>query len=131
MWEPKNPYPDENIQEYIPNVCPEQPTSGGAFCELHAKMVQNLGYKSELRPFLEQCGANPNAYTPAGRDKVKSVLKSLSLKNTDATVGETVEDMQGVGYLLRNREIANADNFKVIPKEAGDCRKDIGLTEGF
>ena len=126
MWEPKNKYPDENIQEYLPNVCPEQPSSSGAFCDLHAKMVENLGYPSQLRSFLEKCGANPNCYTPAGREKVKSVLKRLSTENKDPNEGESAESMQGVGYLLRNREIANFDNFQVNPREAGDCRKDIG-----
>ena len=101
MFEPKNTYPDENIQEYLPNVCPEQPTSGGAFCEEHAKIIEKQGYPSELRPFLEKCGANPAAYTAAGRKLVKAVLEKLSSDNLEPPVGETPEDVQGVGYLLR------------------------------
>ena len=124
MYEPKHPYPNENIEEYLPNVCPEQPTSGGAFCEEHAKLIRAQNYPTELRPFLEKCGANPNAYTAAGRNLVKSVLEKLS--NDVPQVGETAEDVQGVGYLLRNRDFATAENFEVKPKEVGDCRKDIG-----
>ena len=126
MWEPSNPYPDRNILEYLPNVCPEQPQSGGAFCELHAKVVENQGYPSQLRPFLEKAGADPNCYTAAGRAKVQSLLKMISSQSQDHTVVETAQDAQGVGYLLRNREIVNAENLQVKSKEAGDCRKDIG-----
>ena len=126
MWEPKNPYPDRNILEYLPNVCPEQPASGSAFCELHAKMVEKQGYPSQLRPFLEKCGANTNSYSAAGRDKVKTVLEKISKENTDPSVVETAVEAQGVSYLLRNHDIANAENLQLKSKDAGDCRKDIG-----
>ena len=126
MWEPKNPYPDTDVQDYLPNACPEQPSSGSAFCENHSLAVEKMGYPSKLRPFLESCGANPNAYTDVGRAKVKTLLQKLAQDNGDPTVGLAVEDVQGVGYLLRNRGIASGDNFKVDSKEKGDCRKDIG-----
>ena len=70
MWEPKNPNIDHNIKEFIPNVCPEQPLYGNAFCYNHGKMVENFGYPVGLRPFLEKCGANPTAYTKEGKAKV-------------------------------------------------------------
>ena len=107
MWEPKNKYPDSDIQEYLPNACPEQPSPGSAFCENHSAVVEKMGHPSKIRPFLEFCGANPDAYTDIGRAKVKTVLKKLAEDNVDPIVGAAVEDVQGVGYLLRNRGTFN------------------------
>ena len=126
MWEPKTLYPEQDIAEYVPNVCPEAPAYGKAFCKVHSKNVEKQGFPSELRDFLEKCGANPKLYNKEGKSKVKEVLLELSSKsenNDDVT--KTVEDVQGTKYLLRNRQIANKENFKTEQNE-NDCRKDIG-----
>ena len=54
-----------------------------------------MGYPSKLRPFLEICGANPDAYTDVGRAKVKTLLQKLAQDNEDPAVGVAVEDVQG------------------------------------
>ena len=50
-------------------------------------------------------------------------LSSKSDEGEDLT--KKVEDVQGTKYLLRNRQIANKENFKTEQTE-NDCRKDIG-----
>ena len=138
MYEPKHNYPNEDIYEYLPNVCPEQPVSGSAFCKVHAEIVEKHGYSSKLRPFLEQCGANPSSYSAAGRQLVKSVLEDISKKNSEPDSSTTAGNVQGIRYLLRNKHLANKENFKTkeidvgnkVPtkwwQQDGDCRKDIG-----
>ena len=39
----------------------------------------------------------------------------------------SAEDAQGTGYVLRNRLIANQDNFKMTDGPDDTCRKDIGI----
>ena len=138
MYGPKHNYPNKDIHEYLPNVCPEQPVSGSAFCKVYAESVERHGYFSQLRPFLEQCGANPNSYSAAGRQLVKSVLEDISKKNSEPDSSTTASNVQGISYLLRNKHLANEENFKtnvinvgnkVLKKwwqQDGDCRKDIG-----
>lgn len=38
-----------------PDVCPINPGYQSAFCQKHAKLVQNKGLPSKLRPFLDYC----------------------------------------------------------------------------
>ena len=127
MWEPK---PRFNVQKPIenkyPNVCPEEPENLRAFCREHSKIVENHGYPSDLRKFLEKCGANPNAYSKEGKHKVKEVLLKISRDDTDGNKTDTVEETQGVKYLLRNRKITNTENFSAIEGTTEGCRKDIG-----
>jgi hypothetical protein len=120
MWEPTFDYPEQDISDYIPNVCTEYPASGSAFCDHHAKIVENQGYPSDLRKFLEKCGATPSAYSKEGKSKVTKVLQSLSKHDPQTS---TVGDAQGVTHFLRNKKIANKENFKSSDSE---CRKDIG-----
>ena len=55
------------------------------------------------------------------------VLQNISRQLNDCTVTTTVDDMQGTKYLLRNKNISNANNFTSISNgDKGECRKDIG-----
>ena len=126
MWEPTNKYPGQNISEYVPNACPLQPGAGSAFCDHHGKTVISCGYPSELRPFLKACGANPNAYTKEGKEKVLSVLKFIAQEKPDNDQIPTTEDEQGTGYFLRNKKMATKENLAEPLGNIGDCRKDIG-----
>ena len=40
----------------IPPVCTRQPDHGSAFCAEHAACASSLGYSSDLRGFLKDCG---------------------------------------------------------------------------
>ena len=82
MWNPKNRYPAQNILKTYPNICPEQPAYGSAFCVQHSKTVEDLGYPSKLREFLTKCGANPNSYTKEGKALVSAELDKLTDKST-------------------------------------------------
>ena len=42
MWDCTSSYPEE-ITEYIPQVCPEEPEHGSAFCKVHTKLVESFG----------------------------------------------------------------------------------------
>ena len=39
-----------------PSVCPLSPKCGHAFCEEHCRKASLLGYPTELKPFLNECG---------------------------------------------------------------------------
>ena len=59
--------------------------------------------------------------------QVLRVLPNISRQLNDCTVTTTVDDMQGTKYLLRNKNISNANNFTSISNgDKGECRKDIG-----
>ena len=126
LWNPKSQQPIQDILLAYPNVCAEQPAHASAFCHKHSKIVQELGYPSELRPFLEKCGANPNAYTKDGKAKVAAILDKLSLENTAEENTESAEDAQGIRYFLRNKQLANKENFMLSEDAEEDCRKDLG-----
>ena len=127
MWNNKFAYPQDIVQ-YLPNVCPEQPAHRKAFCAKHCKVVESLKKPSGLREFLKHCGADPNAYSIEGKSKVQNVLDSMSMKIPPNHNDKTFADVQGTGYLLRTKGISNQMNFKVVKddEEEEDCRKDIG-----
>ena len=113
MWNPKKQGPIQDIMSLYPNVCTEQPAHASAFCAQHSKIVEELGYPSELRKFLEKCGANPNSYTKEGKLKVSKVLDQLSEESTQEETTNSAEDSQGIKYFLRNANLANKDNFLI------------------
>ena len=126
-WRPQEKYSGQNILEEYPNVCSEEPVPGSAFCKDHTKIVESLEYPTQLKKFIQKCGADPDAYTKEGKKKVKAVLQGLSkLKDTQEKTSSG-EDSQGTGYLLRNRQISNTDNFKMTEGSDDKCRKDIGV----
>ena len=126
MWNPKKLHPIQDIFSSYPNVCTEQPAHASAFCTHHSKIVEELGYPSELRKFLEKCGANPNSYTKEGKIKVSKVLDQLSEESNSEETTNSAEDSQGMKYFLRNANLANKDNFTLAEDAEDDCRKDIG-----
>lgn len=125
MWEMMHNYPGE-IDEYLPNACPEDPAYGKAFCHKHSTTVEELGYPSDLRPFLDKCGANSSAFTKEGQMKVTAVLKQLSKMRPSSVGYKTTADSQGTGHYLRNKELCNKENFTPEGGQNEECRKDIG-----
>lgn len=120
-------YPLQNIQEYFPLVCTEEPAPGSAFCSTHSKLVKDCGYETNLKKFITSCGANPSNYTRVERDKVKEVLKTLLRTTGNRATTETAEVAQGTAFLLNNSEVTNAANlqFEDRPDEE-NCTKDTG-----
>ena len=120
-------YPLQNIQEYFPLVCTEEPAAGSAFCSTHSKLVKDCGYETKLKEFITSCGANPSNYTRVERDKVKEVLKTLLRTRGNGEKTETAELAQGTAFLLNNSEVTNAANlqFEATPDEE-NCTKDTG-----
>ena len=131
MWNPKSRHPTQNILKTYPNVCSEQPAYGSAFCVEHSRTVEDLGYPSELRKFLEKCGANPNSYNKEGKAKVSAILDKLTEQSTNQENTASASDAQGTTYFLRNRQLANRENFSLREDAESDCRKDIGEVQVF
>lgn len=123
----KNKLGDKNILEALPNVCAEEPVYGSAFCHKHKEVVASMGYPSDLKGFIESCGANPSPFTKSDKDKVKQVLEELS-QNYDGEASKTESggDAQGTSYLLRNRELAKDTNFEMTQEFDDHCQKNIG-----
>ena len=121
-------YPLQNIQEYFPLVCTEEPAAGSGFCASHSKLVQNCGYPTNLKSFIKSCGANPSNYTRGERDKVKEVLKTLLRTRGNGEVStETADLAQGTTFLLSNNEVTTEANlqFDTVPDDQ-KCSKDTG-----
>ena len=121
MWSPQK---EDKEELGYPNICAEQPAHGSAFCPAHSKVVENLGFPSQLRQFLIKCGANPTEYGKEGRRKVNSVLEALSREQATGLT-ETGADMQGISRLLENTELFNEDNAQMA-EVSTRCHKDIG-----
>ena len=121
MWNTSSAYP-KDILEFVPSVCTEAPVPGKAFCELHSGKAEAQGRPSKLSEFISHCGADPDALTKEGKGKMKEVLKSMS---ENANEKEEIKDEQ-IGFLLRNRNLANKENFTTEKKTEDDCRKDLG-----
>ena len=121
MWDCSSAYPDE-VTQYIPQVCPEQPQHGSAFCCVHTKVAASLGKPTQLREFLKHCGTDSDNYTKEGKGKVNLVLKVMVTKSDAIYV--TVGEEQGTEYLLRNRKLMNSNNLQSEITEP--CKKNIG-----
>ena len=74
----------DDLQEFIPNVCTNSPTSGSAFCVEHCKIISDMGYPTGLREFLKCCAdvsnngeINPDKYTKEMQKKVDTVLQQI------------------------------------------------------
>ena len=119
-------YPLQEIQEYFPLVCTEEPAPNSGFCQTHSKLVQSCGYPSNLREFIRSCGANDANYTKNERSKVREVLKQILKTNPDGEETERAESAQGTGYLLRNREITSSANLTLDCPDEDTCSKDTG-----
>ena len=106
------PYP-KDLADYIPNVCPESLDNNKAFCAEHSKVVENMGVPSKLNDFISYCGSDPESLNKEGKGKMVKVLEKLSTKVKNDNV-PTLFDSQGTGYLLRDRNISNEDNFIIL-----------------
>ena len=55
---------------YIPQICPEAPATGSAFCEDHCQALMAQEFKEiGLRDFIKYCGGNPNKYSKVGSNQ--------------------------------------------------------------
>ena len=113
-----------DISEYYPTVCTETPAFNSAFCSEHTRMVQESGFRTNIREFITDCGGDPNRYSKEERAKVNGVLKGL-LQQQDGVL-PTAEEDQGVEFLLNNNEVLDPDILKPVEKEGG-CNKNTGL----
>ena len=84
--------------------------------------MKQIGLEAERGRERAACGADPDALTKEGKGKMKEVLKSMS---ENANEKEEIKDEQ-IGFLLRNRNLANKENFTTEKKTEDDCRKDLG-----
>ena len=125
MWDNRSSYPTDLV-DYIPNVCPEPPQDQKAFCVQHSIVVEELGRPSNLNDFITHCGVDPDALTKDGKGKMAAILDLMAKQAKDSPCVSNMCDIQGTGYLLRNRNIANKDNLTASKKDIEDCRKDTG-----
>ena len=121
----ENNQPLENIQDFFPVVCTEEPAHNSAFCTAHTELVKSRGYKTPIRDFIKECGADPSHYTKAGKEKVRAVLRSLMTSVPREMTTHTAEIAQGTSYLLRNREVTNEENFQ-SEFDGEKCSKNTG-----
>ena len=118
-------YPLQNIQEYFPLVCTEEPVAGSAFCFNHSQLVKEFGHPTKLKEFISSCGADPANYTKVEREKVKAVFKSLLSRTRGiGNSTETAETAQGTDFLLNNAEVTSLPNLQ----DEEQCAKDTGHT---
>ena len=125
MWITQDKYDGQTIVESYPNVCSLEPIHGSAFCAVHSKVVEGMGYPIQIREFIRRCQVDPVNYTREGKNRVRSVLQSLSKNEAKGDDTESAEEAQGTGYLLRNRQIV-ANTTQMTAEEDDKCRKDIG-----
>ena len=120
-------YPLQNIQEYFPLVCTEEPAPRSGFCAIHSKLVQESGYPTNLKDFIRSCGANPSNYTKGERNKVREVLRALLRARGNGGETETADLAQGTSSLLSNAQVTTEANlqFDGVPDDE-KCTKDTG-----
>ena len=122
MFNTEHAYPSE-LTKFLPNVCTESPNGENAFCRNHCATADKLGLPKKLSEFLTYCGANPKQYNIEGKGKVQTVLKQMADAAGKAC---SFVDTQNTSYLLRNRTIANQQNFSAETSTEPGCHKDLG-----
>ena len=75
MWDSSSEYPKE-ITEFVPQVCPEEPEHGSAFCSVHTNAVKDLKLPTNVKEFIKSCGADPEKFTKEGKAIVDNVAGS-------------------------------------------------------
>ena len=129
-WIPTSNYPDDqNLLQHLPNVCSQSPAFKSAFCKVHKQIIESFGYPSELRKFIDRCGADSTCFTKQGRLQVKSVLESLSKAYTGELSTQSGDEAQGTRYLLRDRTLATATNFEMTEPPEERCKKNTGIDQ--
>ena len=127
LWIPTHNYPeDQNLLEHLPNVCSQSPAPKSAFCKVHKEIVESLGYPSQLRNFINSCGADSSSFTKDGRRQGKAVLQRLSKTYQGELSTQSGDEAQGTRYLLRDRQLATAANFEMTDPPDKRCKKDTG-----
>ena len=116
----------KDIQAYMPLGCTEAPAHNSAFCEIHTRVVADMGYPINVRQFIQASGGDPSHYTKECKEKVKRELKQiLRAQGTDVQT-ETADVSQGTRYLLRNRALANEKNLEEEEDGEERCTKNTG-----
>ena len=127
LWIPTKGYPDdENLLNHLPNVCSQSPVFRSAFCKVHKAIIESLGYPSDLRKFVDSCGADSNSFTKEGRKLVRSVLERISKNYTGASSTQSGDEAAGIKYLLRDRNFVTAANFEMTQAADERCKKETG-----
>ena len=79
--------------------------SGQAFCGAHGEVIDQLGYPTALRDFLNSCSSvnapvDPFNYTKSMKEKVDTVLRDIS-KKAGKPQGDikSASDVQGYSFI--------------------------------
>lgn len=121
----------EDFDKYLPSVCTNAPANNKAFCEVHAQLVEEFGYSSNLKEFLESCSTrelevNTETYTKTQQEQVKEKLKQIAseVENGHPDSVISASEAQGTTYYLRDRNLMQLDNFELAGDEGeDDCNK--------
>ena len=117
----------DDLQEYIPNVCTNSPSSGSAFCAEHCKLISGLGYPTGLREFLKSCASaateqiDPENFTKQMQQKVDAVLKQICNQMPSFYSFPNL-CCAGTEYLLRDRRLLNKNTVQ-LTGQGEDCNK--------
>ena len=65
------------LEEFVPNVCTQEPATGKAFCVQHCGVLEREGIPTALRTFIRYCGANPDNYSKEEKKKVEAKLQEI------------------------------------------------------
>lgn len=90
------------LDEFVPNVCTEEPATGKAFCVQHCAAVEKLNIPTDLRPFIKYCGANPENYSKDEKKKVEAKLQEICERSDQDQDSVSVSDIQGTSSLYEN-----------------------------
>ena len=90
------------LEEFVPNVCTQEPATGRAFCVQHCGVFEREGIPTDLRPLLRYCGANPDNYSKEEKKKVETKLQEICGRQDQAQNNLSVPDVQGTSSLYEN-----------------------------
>ena len=134
----------DDLQEYIPNVCTNSPSSGSAFCAEHCKLISGLGYPTGLREFFKSCASaateqiDPENFTKQMQQKVDAVLKQICNQMPSSDKIMSCAEAQGIiilsfysfpnlccagtEYLLQDKRLLNKNTVQ-LTGQGEDCNK--------
>ena len=90
------------LEEFVPNVCTQEPATGKAFCVQHCCVFEREGIPTDLRPFIRYCGANPDNYSKEEKKKVETKLQEICGRQDQAQNNLSVPDVQGTSSFYEN-----------------------------
>ena len=88
------------LEEFVPNVCTQEPATGKAFCVQHCGVLEREGIPTALRTFIRYCGANPDNYSKEEKKKVEAKLQEICARPDQGQ--DNISDMQGTSSLYKN-----------------------------